>query len=109
MKHTIPVGTSEPQDFMLKDKGTAIVGTGLTVEFKIEKREGTSGTSAVAAPPTAAWLDQPGGTVRVTGTEVLAIGSYLVRYKLTDGAGKVGFVPNGDKSDVWHVVPVANY
>lgn len=56
--------------------------------------------------PTVAWLVAADGTVRVTGVEVLALGNYRVRYRLTDGAGKYGFAPNGEKADLWTVVSV---
>lgn len=105
MKYTIPFGTSEPQDFLLKDAGAPLDGTGLTVELVITRRAGSAAV-AVTSPPTVDWLDQAAGTVRVTGTEALAIAFYLVRFKLTDGLGKVGFVPNGEKDDVWHVSAV---
>lgn len=106
MKYTIPFGTSEPQDFALKDDGEALDGSGFTLALEIKKHV-TGGTEVVTGPPAVAWLNQSGGTVRVTGVEGLALGSYLVRYKLTDGLGKVGYAPNGEKADLWHVVAVA--
>lgn len=109
MRHTIPFGTSEPQDFALtQSSGAVVVGTGIDIALEIALRSG-DGTVAVTSPPTVAWLDRLAGTVRVTGTEALAVGSYLVRFQLTDGGGQVGFVPNGEKADVWHVVPVPNF
>lgn len=107
MKHVIPVGTSEPQDFELRDKGVAINGSGFTVELEIS----TSRDAVVAPedPPTVAWLSQSAGTVRVTGTEELPVGNYFVRFKLIDGGGKVGFCPNGDQADLWSVVPVPKF
>lgn len=108
MTHIIPVGTSEPQDFQFRNAiaggaATAIVGTGLTVTLQIhDARTGV----AVASPPSVAWLDQAAGTVRVTGTGTLALGSYLVRYKLTDAGTLVGFAPNGAQADIWRVVKV---
>jgi len=100
MTHDIPFSTSEPQDFELRDKGVAIVGTGLSVALEIT----TAAGAPVATPPTVAWLNQAAGTVRVTGTENLALGDYRVRFKLTDAGGKVGFCPNGEKADLWRVV-----
>lgn len=104
MTHTIPFGTSEPQDFALLDEGAPLVGTGLTLELVITEANGT----ALGSPaPTVAWLVQADGTVRVLGTETLSLGSYSVRYQLTDGLGQVGYAPNGDAADTWDVVPVA--
>lgn len=163
MQHFIPHGTSEPQDFELRDGGEAIVGTGLTVTLELATRDGdtfdeggtawavatayalnavvrpvtanghlykctVAGTSDAATEPTwptsagttvtdgsvtwkevtptVAWLVAADGTVRVTGVEVLPLGNYRVRYRLTDGAGKFGFAPNGEKADLWTVVSV---
>src|SRR4051794_4245990 len=108
MIHYIPVGTSEPQDFALRDDdGEVIPGDGLTVTLQIVKKVGIT-TVAVDTPPTASWLDASAGTVRVDGTEVLTAGVYLVRFSLT-ASGLVGYCPNGENSDQWHVVPVANW
>ena len=103
MTQTIPVGTSEPQDFQLLEGGLPLVGTGLDVALVITFSNGI----AIGSPgPTVAWLDQAGGTVRVTGVDLLPAGSYSVRYSLTDGVGNIGYAPNGDVSDDWDVVPV---
>ncbi len=105
MTHVIPVGTSEPQDFTLKNDGAAIDGTGFTVDLEISQRVDGAMVD-VDTPPTVAWLDRAAGTVRVTGVEDLEIGNYSVRYKVTDGGGKVGYFPNGDKADLWRVVRI---
>jgi hypothetical protein len=99
--HTIPFGTSEPQDFLLQDKGQPIDGTGFEVSLRIAK-----GSTPVADAPTVDWLDQAAGTVRVTGCEVLAVGRYKVRFLLRDMSNVEGFVPNGDRDDEWSVVRV---
>lgn len=104
MTHIIPFGTSEPQDFALFDKGVAIDGTAMTVTLEIF----TLARVVVTPAPTVAWLSQAAGTVRVTGTEILALGKYYVRYRLTDGAGKIGYAPNQAAADQWHVVRVPN-
>jgi hypothetical protein len=103
--HVIPVGTSEPQDFQLRDKGVAVDATGYTVELQISRLENGSPV-AVSPPPAIAWLSAASGTVRVTGVETLAIGNYLVRYRVTDTGGKVGFFPNGERADQWRVVAI---
>lgn len=108
MNYTIPLGTSEPQDFQLKDEGEPIVGTGITIALSIAKKV-SGGVEAVVSPPTVAWLDREAGTVRVTGVEILDLGSYLVRFRLTDASSNVGYAPNGERADVWHVVAIASY
>lgn len=105
MTHPIPVGTSEPQDFELIDSGRPVNGTGVTVALEISKRVGDA-LVAVDTPPTVDWLDRTAGTVRVTGVETLTAGSYLVRFRLTDGSGKVGYTPNRERADLWIVVAI---
>lgn len=100
MTHVIPVGTSEPQDFQLRDDGSAYVGTGITVTLEIANRSG----AVIATPPTVAWVSAAAGTVRVSGVEHLAVGTYYVRYVLTDSGGDVGYIPNGRSPDIWAVV-----
>lgn len=100
MVHVIPVETSEPQDFQLRDDGAAYDGTGITVTLEIAESTGAT----IATPPTVAWISAAAGTVRVSGVETLAVGTYYVRYVLTDGAGKVGYIPNGRPPDIWYVV-----
>lgn len=102
MTHIIPVGTSEAQDFLLRNDGAALDGTGYTVALEIENRSG----AAIATPPTVAWISAAAGTVRVSGVETLDEGTYVVRFALTDGASDVGYAPNHRAPDVWIVVPV---
>lgn len=104
--HIIPIGTSEPQDFSLQNDGEAIDGTGLDLELVIYQNVVDEDPVPVDTPPSAAWLDQAAGTVRVTGVEDLEVGLYYVRFKLTDGLGKDGFCPNEDAA-LWRVVPLA--
>lgn len=107
--YDIPVGTSEPQDYVLKDEGEAFNGSGFTVTLEIKKKVGDTLTALDAldpaeTEPTVAWLDATAGTVRVTGCDALTVGNYFVRYKVT--AANVGFFPNGEHADLWHVVPL---
>jgi hypothetical protein len=98
MNHVMVFGTSEPQDFQLLDDGAALDGTGFDIE--IEWRG-----SVPPGPPVAAWLVVADGTVRVTQTSQIPIGAYLYRWKLTDGLGRVGYVPNMNQlPDTWKVV-----
>lgn len=99
----IVVGTSEPQDFALTERGAPLVGTGFTVSLEIVANEGSTLPEDL---PTVAWLDQAAGTVRVTGVEALGVGGYRVRFKLTDVGSNIGFSPNGEKADLWRVVAV---
>lgn len=101
--HIIPFGTSEPQDFQLLNDGVALDGTGLTLSIEVETPRGQA---VSPLPITAVWLDQAAGTVRVTGIEDLPKGRYRVRYVLTNGASQLGYVPNGQQPDIWHVVEV---
>ncbi len=96
MTHQMVVGTTEPQDFALLDDGVALVGTGFTLG--IDWR-GTDPTGPVVV----AWLDQAAGTVRVTGTGSMAVGTYFWRWTLTDSGGKIGYIPNKGEPNVWKV------
>lgn len=103
MANTVIVsGTSEPYDFQLRNNGAVLDGTGFTLALEVYR--GT--TLLTTGVPTAAWLAQASGTVRVSGINQLATGSYRVRYKLTDVGGKVGYVPNQAVPDTWSVVKV---
>lgn len=100
MTHKMVVGTIEPQDFQLFNDETALDGTDWDVEIVFRE------TDAELAGVVAAWLDQDAGTVRVTGVEDMAIGQYHFRFKLTDGEGNEGFVPNVDAAGIWTVSKV---
>lgn len=99
----IPYGTSEPQDVQLKNGGVAYDGTGLQVELVIAR---TTSAGVGSPAPVADWLDASTGTVRITGVEVLEVGNYKVRYRITDGASTIGYFPNGESYDTWEVVTV---
>jgi hypothetical protein len=103
-------GQTEPVDVQLKTQPaggelTNLVGTGLDVAIEIQRYEDGVLTD-VDTPPTVAWLSQAGGTVRVSGIETLEVGSYAVRFTLTNIANDVGYVPNGPTADLWRVVAV---
>lgn len=105
MRHIIPKGTTEPQDFELRDQGVAIVGTG-TVALEIYRKVNGVMEAVTVNPPTVDWLNQAAGTVRVLGVSALAADTYYVRFKLTDSGGAIGYAPNGEKADRWRVVEV---
>lgn len=104
MTHIIPFGTTEAQDFQIWDKGVAIVGTGITPTIEVYTGQRVLVTTPVL---TVAWLDQAAGKVSVTGHGALPLGTYLVRFKLTDSGGTFGYAPNKEFADVWRVVRVA--
>jgi hypothetical protein len=97
--YNIVQGTSEPQDFLIRNDGDALDGSGFTIGLSIYQ-DGQVPSSV----PTVAWLSQANGTVRVSGVNVLSSGEYRVRFSLTDGSSKVGYVPNGPDADRWIVV-----
>ena len=100
MTHTMVVGTTEPQDFQLLDDGVALVGTGFTIG--LSWRDATPD-----GPPSVAWLSQAAGTVRVTSTGSMAVGTHRFRFTLTDSGSKVGYLPNLDQQpNAWVVVSV---
>ena len=95
MKHTMVVGTSEPQDFQLEDDNANLDGSGWDVDIEFR----TGGEDV-----TVAWLNQAAGTVRVSGLEDLAAGIYYFRFTLTDGSS-LAYVPSTDPVTL-RVVPV---
>lgn len=102
LHHTIVLGTSEPQDFGLLNDGEALVATGFDVALAIRA---VAPATLPGTVPTVAWLSQVAGTVRVSGVDQLALGTYKVRFQLTAG-GQVGFVPNDAEADTWTVARV---
>ena len=100
MTHVMVVGTSEPQDFALTDDGAAIDGTGITIALDWR------GSDPVG-PPAIAWLEEEDGTVRVTSTAGMSVGTYRFRFKLTDGEGAISYIPNLTvDANVWRVTEV---
>jgi len=98
--------TAKPQQLL--EEGEPFDGTGLTVELEIKRWNGSAMVDIGVSPgPVAAWQTQATGIVEVTGVDALSLGSYFVRYKLTNGASEFDYIPNGDRSDLWQVVPVA--
>lgn len=95
MKTYVPAGVSEARDFQLSDANGPIVGTGLAVDVL---------WATNPCPLSAAWIDEAAGTVRVTGLNALAIGTYLFRFRLTGAGPVVGYVPDGACPDKLIVV-----
>ncbi len=104
--HIIPEGTTEPQDFQLIADGVNLDATGLTLGLRIDDRNGVP----VTLTGSFAFLNDASGTVRVLLDAVdlpLNKSAYQVRWSITDGSGKIAFIPNGRDPDVWQIVPVA--
>lgn len=94
-KHTAPLG------FQLLEGGSPLPLTGVTVAILITDNRGTvistgNVTITDAANGKVAWT--PGGTADL----VAANSPYQVRWKLTDGSGKIKYVPSGLR-DVWEI------
>lgn len=94
-------GETAPRDFILQEDGAAFNLTGLTVELVLKDKNGSAVdmTGDVSVPTPAA------GLVRVTpdSTDLtLARSGMFARFKVTDGAGGIGYFPRGEP-DVWRV------
>lgn len=102
MKYDIVEGTSSNLQFQLLENGVAINLTGITVTLLLEDRVGTTVTS----PGTVTTVDATTGKVQLapTGTSVFVAssGPYYARWKLTDGSGKVAYVPTSNR-DIWNI------
>lgn len=113
MTHVIPAGTTEPQNFELRDDGVAFNGDGFDIAIEIYQRVDGAWSlltpSTTPASPVCTWQSAAAGRVRVSGLDTAALpsGTYLVRYRVTDSGGNVGYYPNGEKADIWRVVPIA--
>jgi hypothetical protein len=83
-------------------------GTDYTVGLRLYRR--ISGVATEITPaPSAAWLNQPAGRARVTGTGSLAAGSYLARFSLTNLSGQVDYAPNAPQAQIWSVVRLSAF
>ena len=102
MMTPLPEGTSDPYDCALLESGLPLNGTGFSVALVLRYQGETIGSPGL----TVAWLDQAGGTVRITGAEILPVGEYTLRFRLEDTGGQIGYVPNGGTGETWDVVPV---
>ena len=101
MMTPLPEGTSDPYDCALLESGLPLDGTGFTITIVL----GADGVAIGSPGVTVAWLDQAGGTVRISGAEILPVAGYTVRFQLEDSGGQIGYVPNGDVPETWDVVP----
>jgi hypothetical protein len=94
-------GWTGPLDFVLKADGVVVDLTGMTVDLLLTGKDGSAiDTTADVTVPTPA-----SGLVRYSpdAADVLLSKTPLkARWKVTDGAGKVVFFPNG-MPDIWQV------
>lgn len=96
-------GWTDPIDCIIEADGSALVLTGFSVALVAYDKNGTALTVAGTASITDAAL----GKVRYAPTAgdvlLLSANSPLkIRWKLTDGAGEIRYVPNAD-ADKWIV------
>lgn len=99
----IVAGTTADLNFQLLDAGSPINLLGTTVTLLLSDRTGTT----VASPGTVSVVDSTTGKVKLAPTDVnvfvSANGPYTARWKLTDGTGKISYVPTGPR-DIWSIV-----
>lgn len=102
-KYDIVDGTTAVIQFQLLEEGAAINLTGVTVSLLLSDRTGTTVTS----PGTVVITDAATGKVQLTPTGTTTFvadnGPYYARWKLTDGGGKISYVPTALR-DVWNIV-----
>lgn len=95
-------GTTAPIDFQLLENGVPIDLSTITVALLLEDRTGTT-VSAGSVSILSATL----GKVRLIPTDTTTFdaskGPYYARWKLTDGTGKISYVPTSNR-DVWNIV-----
>lgn len=103
MAYNIVAETTNSLLFQLLENGIPIDLTGITVTLLLEDRTGT----AIAAPGAITVTDNTNGKVKLVPTDATTFtastGPYFARWKLTDGFGKVSFVPSANR-DQWNVV-----
>ena len=102
---TIVEGTTSDLRFQLLQDGLPIDLTGVTVALLLADRTG----APVSSPGTISMVDESEGKVQLvpssTGVFVASKGPYHARWELTDGSGKVSYVPSSAR-DVWNIVGV---
>lgn len=96
------VGATKPRLFKL----TQVVGSPLTIA--VSTYSYPAEVLVDPQPLTAAWSDEEERKVLVTGGETLPVGSYILRFKVTDALGKYDFVPSGQHGYLWIVYAVGN-
>lgn len=94
-------GWTDPIDCIIKADGVALSLTGITVAIVASDKNGSS----VTMPGTVSVTDAAAGKVRYApsaATDLLNSRSPMnIRWRLTDGSGKIRFVPNAPNRDKW--------
>jgi len=110
MAKPIVEGTTTPLDFQLESDGVPVPGglAGMTVELLLNRADGTAvnTTGKVTVPDPAAAkvrFNPAAGDLSVPPSA--AETRYEARWKVTDGGGKVGYWPSGER-DPWPIVRV---
>jgi len=103
MKYTIVAGTTSDIRFQLLEAGSPINLLACTVDLLLSDRFGT----AIVSPGTVTVTDTAEGKVQLTPSNTLVFDStkspYTARWKITDGSGKISYVPTGPR-DIWEIV-----
>jgi hypothetical protein len=107
--HPAVEGQTEPIVHQLLSDGAAVLIQAMTVELILEKSDGTEiDTSTKVTNLDDATEDNKGKVKYEPAAEdlVAAGGNYYLRWRVTDGDGKVAFWPNGEAARL-KVYPVA--
>jgi hypothetical protein len=93
----ITEGWTSALDFQLLLNGAAFDATGMTLASVVRDREGKLVTVSTA------WGTQATSLARLSPVVtdfVAAQGPYSLRFRVTDGAGKIAYFPQGDASRI---------
>jgi hypothetical protein len=103
MKYTIVAGTTSDIRFQLLEAGSPINLLACTVTLLLSDRLGNT----IAAPGTVTITDSAEGKVQLAPASTTVFDAtkspYVARWKITDGSGKISYVPTGPR-DIWEIV-----
>jgi hypothetical protein len=103
MNYTIVAGTTSDVRFQLLEAGSPINLLACTVQLLLSDRLGT----VIADPGTVSITDSDEGRVALTPSSTVVFDAtkspYTARWKITDGSGKISYVPTGHR-DIWEIV-----
>lgn len=101
--YTIVSGTTADIRFQLLEAGSPINLLGCSVALLLSDRSGVT----INNPGTVTITDSTNGKVSLTPTDtnvfVSSKSPYTARWKITDAAGKISYVPTGSR-DIWEIV-----
>lgn len=101
--YTIVAGTTSDLRFQLLEAGSPVNLLGCTVALLLSDNRG----NAIAAPGTVTITDSAEGKVQLTPANasvfVSANSPYTARWRITDAASKVSYVPTGPR-DIWEII-----